>query len=207
MRVSAGLLLCAALLRLHGGCAASRGWRLGTNDATETLPDYSTGNTGGSDGGHEAERSVNGTGSNRAQSGGRSTGPSISAAELSCREIRSTRLLTDGFCTSTKPVRELVCSGQCLPAHLMPNSIVRGKWWRGGASDYRCVPAHVRTRRIQLRCPNGNTRTYKTRLVTSCKCKRFRPHHNQSQAKEAPKAHRSRKHRTKSHTPLSGNSY
>lgn len=133
------------------------------------------------------------------------------ASELSCRELRSTRYITDGSCRSAKPVRELLCSGQCLPAHLMPNSILRGKWWRSNASDYRCIPAHSRTRRVQLQCPSGNTRTYKIRVVTSCKCKRFRPHHNQSVAKEVPKPQRSKKRssqdRNKNSTPLTGNSY
>lgn len=135
------------------------------------------------------------------------------ASELSCRELRSTRYITDGSCRSAKPFKELVCSGQCMPAHLMPNSIARGKWWRNNASEYRCIPAHSRTRRIQLQCPNGNTRTYKIRVVTSCKCKRFRPHHNQSEAKEVPKRQRNKKHnrlsqdRSKNNTPLTGNSY
>lgn len=137
------------------------------------------------------------------------SGPS----EMSCRELRSTRYITDGSCRSAKPIRELVCSGQCLPAHLMPNSIVRGKWWRNSAADYRCIPAHSRTRRVQLQCPNGNTRTYKIRVVTSCKCKRFRPHHNQSVAKEVPKRQPSRKHirlsqdRSSNNTPLLDNAY
>ncbi|KAI4807208.1 hypothetical protein KUCAC02_027035 [Chaenocephalus aceratus] len=81
---------------------------------------------------------------------------SYSASELSCRELRSTRYITDGSCRSAKPVKELVCSGQCMPAHLLPNSIGRGKWWRGSTTDYRCIPAHSRTRRVQLHCPNGN---------------------------------------------------
>lgn len=134
-------------------------------------------------------------------------------SEMSCRELRSTRYITDGSCRSAKPIRELICSGQCLPSHLMPNSIVRGKWWRNSAADYRCIPAHSRTRRVQLQCPNGNTRTYKIRVVTSCKCKRFRPHHNQSVAKEVPKKQPSRKHsrllqdRSSNTTPLLDNTY
>uniref|UniRef100_A0A8C6P5L4 Sclerostin n=1 Tax=Nothobranchius furzeri TaxID=105023 RepID=A0A8C6P5L4_NOTFU len=135
------------------------------------------------------------------------------ASEMSCRELRSTRYITDGSCRSAKPVRELVCSGQCLPSHLMPNTIVRGKWWRSSASDYRCIPAHSRTRRVQLQCSNGNARTYKIRVVTSCKCKRFRPHHNLSDVKDVPKRQPIRKHgrlsheRSKNTTPLTGNSY
>lgn len=135
------------------------------------------------------------------------------ASELSCRELRSTRYISDGSCRSAKPVKELVCSGQCMPSHLVPNFITRGKWWRNNASDYRCIPAHSRMRRIQLRCPNGNSRTYKIRAVTSCKCKRFRTHHNQSEAKEVPKRQRNKKHgqplqdRSKNNTPLVDNSY
>lgn len=133
------------------------------------------------------------------------------ASELSCRELRSSRYVTDGSCRSAKPIKELVCSGQCLPARLMPNSIGRGKWWRSNTSEYRCIPAHSRTRRIRLRCPNGNTRTYKMRTVTSCKCKRFRAHHNQSEVKEVPRRQRSQKRpsegRAKNNTPLIDNSY
>lgn len=137
----------------------------------------------------------------------------LGASELSCRELRSTRYITDGSCRSAKPVKELVCSGQCMPSHLMPNFIARGKWWRSNASDYRCIPAHSRMRRIQLHCPNGNSRTYKIRVVTSCKCKRFRTHHNQSEAKEVPKRQRNKKHsrlpqdRNKNNTPVVDNSY
>ena len=102
---------------------------------------------------------------------------------MTCNELRSTRFITDGLCRSAKAVRELVCSGQCRP----PNAI-GGKWWRSSASDYRCVPAHARTQRVQLHCPNGQTRTYKIRAVTSCKCKRYTRNHNQTDAKETASA-------------------
>ncbi|KAM7370472.1 hypothetical protein PAMP_010019 [Pampus punctatissimus] len=223
MQVSVALLVSsAALLVLQGCCTAVKGWKVLKNDATEILPEYrensrtpqeailqpSNGNN------NNNNNNNNNTMNNRAKNGGRATNTvSYSASELSCRELRSTRYITDGSCRSAKPVRELVCSGQCMPAHLMPNSIVRGKWWRSSASDYRCIPAHSRTRRVQLQCPNGNTRTYKIRVVTSCKCKRFRPHHNQSVPKEVPKPQRNKKHsrlsqdRSKNNTPLMGNSY
>ncbi|CAN9508785.1 unnamed protein product [Ophioblennius macclurei] len=229
MQVSVGLLLL-----LQGCCTAVREWKVFKNGATEILPEYrenqrapqeatlpvipvipvlpaSGGNGNGNN--HNAINNSNSL-NNRAKNGGRASNTvPFSASELSCRELRSTRSITDGSCRSAKPVRELVCSGQCLPSHLMPNSIVRGKWWRSSASDYRCIPAHTRTRRVQLQCPNGNSRTYKIRVVTSCKCKRFRPHHNQSEAKEVPRTQRNKKHgrppqdRSKNNTPLTGNSY
>ncbi|TKS89406.1 Sclerostin Precursor [Collichthys lucidus] len=223
MQVSVALLVSsAALLLLQGCCAAARGWRVLKNDATELLPEYSTRtaqeeaatpptDNSNSNSNNSNSNSMN----NRPKNGGRTANTvTYSASELSCRELRSTRYITDGSCRSAKPVKELVCSGQCMPAHLMPNSIARGKWWRSNASDYRCIPAHSRTRRVQLQCPNGNTRTYKIRVVTSCKCKRFRPHHNQSEAKEVPKRQRNKKQhsrspqdRSKNNTPLTGNSY
>ncbi|XP_054608729.1 sclerostin [Dunckerocampus dactyliophorus] len=200
------------VLLLRGCCctsAASKRWRGISNNGTEHIvQEYRTQQR------VTHNNTMNNNNNNRAKTGGR-TGNSVtySASELSCRELRSTRYITDGSCRSAKPMKELVCSGQCMPSHLMPNSIGRGKWWRGGASDYRCVPAHSRTRRVQLHCPTGNTRTYKIRVVTSCKCKRFRPHHNQSEAKELPRPPRSKKNsrlsqeRSKNDTPLTGNSY
>lgn len=111
---------------------------------------------------------------------------STAAAEMTCNELRSTRYITDGLCRSAKAVRELVCSGACRP----PNSIGGGggKWWRSSTSDYRCVPAHARTQRVQLHCPNGQTRTYKIRAVTSCKCKRYTRNHNQTDNKDTSPA-------------------
>ncbi|KAM6897645.1 sclerostin [Xenentodon cancila] len=208
MQVSVALLVSSAALLLQGCCTAVMGWKVLKNDATEILPEY-TENTRIPQ--EAMPQPSNGSSSmnNRAKNGGRTANTvSYSASELSCRELRSTRYITDGSCRSAKPVRELVCSGQCLPSHLMPNSILRGKWWRSSASDYRCIPAHSRMRRVQLQCPNGNARTYKIHVVTSCKCKRFRPHHNQSVAKELPRKQRDRKQdRSMNNTPLTGNSY
>uniref|UniRef100_UPI0037E710F1 sclerostin n=1 Tax=Semicossyphus pulcher TaxID=241346 RepID=UPI0037E710F1 len=219
MQVSLALLVSSsALLLLQGCCTAVKGWKVLKNDGTEILPEYRE-NSGtpreatlpASNGGNSNNSN---TMNNRAKNGGRSANTvAYSASELSCRELRSTRYITDGSCRSAKPVKELVCSGQCMPSHLMPNSIARGKWWRSNASEYRCIPAHSRTRRVQLHCPNGNTRTYKIRIVTSCKCKRFRAHHNQSEAKEVPKRPRNKKlsrlpqDRSKNNTPVIGNSY
>nr|XP_020472155.1 sclerostin [Monopterus albus] len=219
MQVSLALLVSSsALLLLQGCCTAVKGWKVLKNDATEILPDYTENTRTPQEAVLQASNVRNSSNSNtmnnRAKNGGRTTNTvSYSASELSCRELRSTRYISDGSCRSAKPVKELVCSGQCMPAHLMPNFISRGKWWRSGATDYRCIPAHSRTRRVQLQCPNGNTRTYKIRVVTSCKCKRFRPHHNQSEAKEVPKTQRNKKHsrlsqeRNKNNRPLMGNSY
>lgn len=217
MQVSVALLVSSSvllLLLLQGCCAAVKEWKVLKNGATEMLPDYRENTRTPQEMTRASSGGNNNTLNNRAKHGGRAANTnSYSASELSCRELRSTRYITDGSCRSAKPVKELVCSGQCMPAHLLPNSIMRGKWWRSSASDYRCIPAHSRTRRVQLQCPNGNTRTYKIRVVTSCKCKRFRPHHNQSEVKDIPKPQRNKKRsrlsqdRSKNNTPLMDNTY
>ncbi|XP_026132069.1 sclerostin [Carassius auratus] len=203
MQVSLALVQCGArlllLLLLQGCFTAAHGWRALKNDATEIIPEY-TEDTNRPE--EQIQISNNNNTMNRAKNGGRRSSANsrtYGASELSCRELRSTRYITDGSCRSVKPVKELVCSGQCLPAHLMPNSILRGKWWRSSSSDYRCIPAHSRTQRIQLQCPNGPNRTYKIRVVTSCKCKRYTRHHNQSDVKElsSKKPRRNKKHRSK----------
>ncbi|KAG9343779.1 hypothetical protein JZ751_013160 [Albula glossodonta] len=218
MQVSLALVYSSsALLLLHGCFTAVRGWRVFRNDATENIPDY----TEEIQPPEEPVQLSNNT-MNRAKHGGRSQGgrrssgntDSYGASELSCRELRSTRYITDGSCRSAKPVKELVCSGQCVPAHLLPNSILRGKWWRGGGPEFRCVPAHSRIRRVQLQCPDGQRRTYKIRTVTSCKCKRYTRQHNQSEVKASSPRPRRTKKRThanqdqrRSNNPEMGNSY
>ncbi|KAE8283877.1 Sclerostin domain-containing protein 1 Ectodermal BMP inhibitor [Larimichthys crocea] len=196
MQVCAALLVSsAALLLLQGCCAAARGWRVLKNDGTELLPEYSTRTareeaatppTDNSNSNSNSSNSNSNSMNNRPKNGGRTANTvTYSASELSLH--------------ARAPPAELHRSRQVVESN---------------ASDYRCIPAHSRTRRVQLQCPNGNTRTYKIRVVTSCKCKRFRPHHNQSEAKEVPKRQRNKKQhsrspqdRSKNNTPLTGNSY
>ncbi|XP_060795859.1 sclerostin [Neoarius graeffei] len=195
MQVKWVVMYRSAVLLLLQGClsAAAGGWRELKNDATELSPEFSSHTAHPA---HHLQPSNNNT-MNEAKNGGRrvsANSPAYEASELSCRELRITRYITDGLCRSAKPVNELVCSGQCLPAHLMLNSILRSKWWRSSSSEYRCIPAHYRMQRVQLHCPSGNSRTYKIRMVTSCKCKRFTRHHNQSDAKN-PASQRTRQNK------------
>ncbi|KAL7849064.1 hypothetical protein SRHO_G00206870 [Serrasalmus rhombeus] len=104
---------------------------------------------------------------------------------VGCRELRSTKYISDGQCTSISPIKELVCAGECLPAQMLPNWIgghSRKFWNRRGSSnqDWRCVNDKSRTQRIQLQCQDGSTRTYKITVVTGCKCKRYLRQHNES---------------------------
>ncbi|XP_055513169.1 sclerostin [Leucoraja erinacea] len=166
--------LCTLLVR--GGMSLPEGWRSLKNDATEIVHEYT-----------DIGSDLRNHSSNQAKLGGRGRLQLAvrGAGEFSCRELRSTRYISDGMCRSVKPVKELVCSGQCMPAHLLPNSIGRIRWWsRHQSSDYRCVAAHSRTQRVRLECQNRETRTYKIQVVTSCKCKRYSRHHNQSDKKQ-----------------------
>ncbi|XP_078080099.1 sclerostin [Mustelus asterias] len=181
---------CLCLLVRGSSLNRAEGWGSLKNDATEIIPEYPVIPT------EMRNHSVN-----QAKHGGRRRSQSLQvrgATELSCRELRSTRYISDGTCRSVKPVRELICSGQCLPAHLLPNSIGRVRWWsRHQTSDYRCVPAHSRTQRVRLECQNQQTRTYKIQVVTSCKCKRYSRHHNQSDNKQFGKGAVSRRRKSK----------
>ncbi|XP_009980612.1 PREDICTED: sclerostin [Tauraco erythrolophus] len=174
--------VCSVCVLIQIAFRSVEGWQVFKNDATEIIPEVPE-NT---ETPMEQTFSNNNT-MNQAKHGGRhiQQAPDPNdASDLSCREMRTTRYVTEGPCRSVKPVKELVCSGQCGPSHLLPNSIGRGKWWRQNALDYRCIPAHTRTQRIQMSCPEEETRTYKFRAVTSCKCKRYTRYHNQSELKD-----------------------
>ncbi|KAK2120912.1 hypothetical protein P7K49_002298 [Saguinus oedipus] len=61
-------------------------------------------------------------------------------SEYSCCKLHFTRYVNDGPSRSTKLVTELMCSGQCGPARLLPNAIGHGKWWRPRGPDFCCIP-------------------------------------------------------------------
>uniref|UniRef100_A0A3Q2YP73 Sclerostin domain-containing protein 1 n=1 Tax=Hippocampus comes TaxID=109280 RepID=A0A3Q2YP73_HIPCM len=127
---------------------------------------------------------------NRARAGGRAAGRDRKRSQMGCRELRSTKYISDGHCTSIHPIKELVCAGECLPAQMLHNWIggthQSKKFWTrhstatGSNPDWRCVNDKTRTQRIRLQCQDGSTRTYKITVVTSCKCKRFSRQNNES---------------------------
>ncbi|XP_077432536.1 sclerostin domain-containing protein 1a [Vanacampus margaritifer] len=128
---------------------------------------------------------------NRARDGGRAAGRDRSErSQMGCRELRSTKYISDGHCTSIHPIKELVCAGECLPTQMLHNWIggvhQSKKFWArhskasSSTPDWRCVNDKTRTQRIRLQCQDGSTRTYKITVVTSCKCKRFSRQHNES---------------------------
>ncbi|XP_005070129.1 sclerostin [Mesocricetus auratus] len=177
------LALCLVFLLVHAAfCAVEgQGWQAFKNDATEIIPglrEYP----------EPPQELENNQTMNRAENGGRPPHhpyDTKDVSEYSCRELHYTRFVTDGPCRSAKPVTELVCSGQCGPARLLPNAIGRVKWWRPNGPDFRCIPDRYRAQRVQLLCPGGAApRARKVRLVASCKCKRLTRFHNQSELKD-----------------------
>ncbi|XP_022104273.1 sclerostin domain-containing protein 1-like [Acanthaster planci] len=109
------------------------------------------------------------------------TEASYSQDDLSCTELRSKRYISDGFCTSTRPITEMVCTGECVPRSLLNEGADIVKvWGRTKTKEWRCVNDVVKLRRVHLVCNNGETRTYRIRTVKSCKCKRYDKRHNDS---------------------------
>ncbi|XP_054636991.1 sclerostin domain-containing protein 1a [Dunckerocampus dactyliophorus] len=181
------LVLLCILLRSSGHALK--------NDATEVLSPHASAPVAGA---QHSNVSLN-----RARSGGRALAAAgaehdrSEQSQIGCRELRSTKYISDGHCTSINPIKELVCAGECLPAQMLQNWIggpySRKFWSRRGAGvsstgnqDWRCVNDKTRTQRIRLQCQDGSTRTYKITVVTSCKCKRYSRQHNESGHKFEP---------------------
>ena len=101
--------------------------------------------------------------------------------QVGCTELRSKRYISDGFCTSLKPVTEVICTGHCLPIRDLPWYAEFIKVWsHSKIMEYRCVNDEVKRRRVHLSCENGETRTYKIKVVRSCKCKKYTRLQNES---------------------------
>lgn len=117
----------------------------------------------------------------------------ISDIQVGCKELRSKRFISDGFCTSVKPITEVVCTGHCLPIRDLPWYAEFIKVWaRTKVMEWRCVEDVVRRRRVTLMCENGESRTYRIKVVKSCKCKRYMRLQNQSVTSTVRKSERDR---------------
>ncbi|XP_068455257.1 sclerostin domain-containing protein 1-like [Clinocottus analis] len=179
-RPASGLQLLALLLLLCRSRSAVQ------NGATESDGVLLVPNTGDEPVHEDTNQSRNG---GRRPADPARDGPDQS--QVGCRELRSTKYISDGQCTSVNPIKELVCAGECLPAHLLPNWIggggYTGRYWtRRDVQEWRCVIDRTRTQRIRLQCQDGSARTYKITVVTSCKCKRYSRQQNDSGHKDTP---------------------
>lgn len=106
---------------------------------------------------------------------------------MGCQELSSKRYISDGFCTSVRPITERVCGGLCLPISMPWYAEYVKVWARTKVAEWRCVDDQTRRRTVTLMCQNGETRSYTIRVVTGCKCKQFSRLHNQSPAFAASK--------------------
>ncbi|KAK6182625.1 hypothetical protein SNE40_010267 [Patella caerulea] len=105
--------------------------------------------------------------------------------QMGCTELRAKRFISDGFCTSMKPIKEVVCAGKCLPIRDIPWYAEFIKIWsRDKYNDYQCEEDIVRRKKVRLLCRNGEYRTYKVKVVRSCKCKKMRDRHNKTVRKD-----------------------
>lgn len=101
--------------------------------------------------------------------------------QIECKPLKSKRYITDGFCTSIRPVVDVVCTGTCLPIRQLPWYAEFIKVWSHTKTlQYRCVDDVVRHRKVTFACDNGETRSYRIRVVRSCKCKRYMRSQNES---------------------------
>lgn len=111
--------------------------------------------------------------------------------QVGCRELRAKRFISDGFCTSTKPIKEVVCAGNCLPIMDLPWYAEFVKVWaRSKLREWQCEEDVVRRKSVHLLCRNGQYRTYRIKVVKSCKCKNIMDQHNRTVPKGAKKKKR-----------------
>lgn len=102
--------------------------------------------------------------------------------QVHCVELRSKRYISDGFCTSTRPITEVVCAGSCIPEDYTGWYFEHIKvWGNKKRKEWRCVNDSVRQKKVTLLCDNNQTRTYRIKTVRSCKCKRLLQQHNESE--------------------------
>lgn len=99
---------------------------------------------------------------------------------LGCEGIRIRRYVSNGRCTSRRPIRDMICDGQCLPMDELPWFPEFSKIISRHKREWRCVADDVRTRKVTVMCNDGTKHKYRVRVVRSCKCKRYTHKQNQT---------------------------
>lgn len=114
--------------------------------------------------------------------------------QVGCRQLRAKRYISDGFCTSTKPINEVVCAGNCLPIRQLPWYSEFVKYWSNDKlREWECEEDMVRRKKVRLLCQDKTYRTYKIKVVKSCKCKKTVDEHNKTKQRKKKKKRRRRK--------------
>lgn len=99
---------------------------------------------------------------------------------LGCTGIRFRRYVSNGFCTSRRPLRDMICDGDCLPMDQLPFFPNFSKIISRHKREWRCVADDRRTKKVKLICNDGTMRKYRVSVVRSCKCKRYTRKQNQT---------------------------
>lgn len=99
---------------------------------------------------------------------------------LGCQGIRIRRYVSNGFCTSRRPIRDTICDGKCLPMDQLPWFPEFSKIISRRKREWRCVADEVRSRKVTVFCNDGTKHKYRVRYTRSCKCKRYTHKQNQT---------------------------
>lgn len=99
---------------------------------------------------------------------------------LGCSGIRIRRYVSNGFCTSRRPIRDTICDGDCLPMDQLPFFPEFSKIISRHKREWRCVADDHRSKKVTVICNDGTKRKYRVSIVRSCKCKRYTRKQNQT---------------------------
>lgn len=99
---------------------------------------------------------------------------------LGCAGIRIRRYVSNGFCTSRRPIRDTICDGECVAMDELPWFPDYSKIISRHKREWRCVADETRSKKVTVHCNDGTKRRYEVRVVRSCKCKRYTHKQNQT---------------------------
>ncbi|EDO37569.1 predicted protein [Nematostella vectensis] len=112
---------------------------------------------------------------------------------LGCVGIRIKRYVSNGFCTSNRAIKDMICEGRCLPMDELPFFPDYSKVLSATKREWRCVPDRKRRRNVNVTCNDGTKRKYRILVVRSCKCKRYTRKQNMTNAGGQPENKKSTK--------------
>lgn len=95
-----------------------------------------------------------------------------------------------------KPIKEVVCAGNCLPIRQLPWFAEFVKYWsRKKLREFQCEEDVVKRKKVTLLCKDGGVRKYRIKVVKSCKCKRTVEDHNRTKTKDRRRRRRKQRDR------------
>lgn len=113
----------------------------------------------------------------------------VGILNLGCEGIRIRRYVSNGRCTSRRPIRDMICDGHCLPMDELPWFPEFSKIISRHKREWRCVADDVRNKKVTVMCNDGTKRKYRVRVIRSCKCKRYTHKQNETDPWQTRSAH------------------